>query len=183
MDFINIISKRKSKAKLKMPYPTQKEMRQIYQAAFRAPDHRLLRPTRFIEVTGDGLTKLSKIFTEFATKNNFSEERVNKFKIAPFRAPMIIVAISTTISHNKVPKIEQLLSTGAAIQNILLALDSINYGAIWRTGKLALNDGIKNYFNLDKNSEILGYIYVGTPKDNHVKIPQININKYITKWD
>ena len=34
----------------------------VYKAALRAPDHAWLRPSSFIEVSGKGLDKLSKIF-------------------------------------------------------------------------------------------------------------------------
>ena len=42
----------------------------VYQAALRAPDHAWLRPSRFIEVTGKGLDKLSDLFLEFATERH-----------------------------------------------------------------------------------------------------------------
>ena len=57
---------------------------------------------------------------------------------------MIIVAISRTISHNKVPKIEQMLSTATAAENILLALHAKNYAGMWRTGKFAFNKKLVN---------------------------------------
>ena len=57
---------RNSPREFTTPVPSKDEMREIYQAALRAPDHAWLRPSRFIEVTGAGLDKLSKIFTEFA---------------------------------------------------------------------------------------------------------------------
>ena len=52
---------------------------------------------------------------------------------------MIIILVNTFKEHPKVPAIEQKLSTAAAAQNIMLALNAMGYGAIWRTGKLAFN--------------------------------------------
>ena len=43
---------------------------------------------------------------------------------------MIIVLINTPKEHPKVPKIEQIMSTATAGQNILLALNSLGYGAM-----------------------------------------------------
>ena len=40
---------------------------------------------------------------------------------------MVIVIISSVKKHKKVPEIEQILSTAAATQNILLALHALNY--------------------------------------------------------
>ena len=62
MDALKNILNRVSARELAQPYPSNDEMKLIYQAALRAPDHAWLRPSRFIEVTGKGLEKLSKIF-------------------------------------------------------------------------------------------------------------------------
>ena len=91
--------------------------------------------------------------------------------------------VSNITKHEKVPEIEQILSTSAATQNMLLALHAMNYGAIWRTGIFALNDKIGNYLGLKNNQHILGYLYIGTPEKKPKSIPEIDINKYITKWN
>jgi len=68
MDAMTNLLTRNSPRELITPIPTKDEMHEIYQAALRAPDHAWLRPSRFIEVTGNGLDKLSKVFVEFASK-------------------------------------------------------------------------------------------------------------------
>ena len=94
-------------------------MEKVYQAALRAPDHAWQRPSRFIEVTGDGLKKLSAAFEDFAKENieNLSDEILKRYIDAPYRAPMIIIVISEIKSHPKVPEIEQMLSTAAAAES------------------------------------------------------------------
>ena len=72
MEAMKNILTRNSPRELTSPIPSSAEMQEIYQAALRAPDHAWLRPSRFIEVTGKGLEKLSKIFVEFA-KNDFKD--------------------------------------------------------------------------------------------------------------
>ena len=64
----NILN-RNSPRELSEPYPSQEEMEIIFQAALRAPDHAWLRPSRFIQVSGKGLEKLSSIFVDFARDN------------------------------------------------------------------------------------------------------------------
>ena len=184
MDAIKNLLSRNSINKLVSPHPTPSEMETIYQAALRAPDHANLKPSSFIEITGQGLEKLSNIFLQYAKEhvNDLKSEKITKYKNAPYRAPMIIIVISNIVEHKKVPEIEQILSTSAATQNILLALHALNYGAIWRTGIFALNDDIGSYLDLNENQKILGYLYVGTPSITPKKNPDIDINKYITKW-
>ena len=58
-------------------------MQAVYNAAMRAPDHAWLRPTRFIEIKGKGLDKLSKIFENFVIHDMNLEDEflINKYKM------------------------------------------------------------------------------------------------------
>ena len=69
-DALKNILNRNSPRELSKPYPSKAEMETIYQAALRAPDHAWQRPSRFIQVTGKGLEKLSSIFVDFAKDND-----------------------------------------------------------------------------------------------------------------
>ena len=86
---IDCIINRVSNKNLELPYPSDEEMQTVYKAAMRAPDHAWLRPTKFIEIKGKGLDKLSKIFEKFAILDMKleNEDLINKYKNAPYRAP------------------------------------------------------------------------------------------------
>ena len=182
MDAIKNLLTRNSISKLSDPYPSKDEMELVYQSALRAPDHAWLRPSKFIQVTGDGLEKLSQIFVNYisGTTKDVSELLLSKYKNAPFRAPMIIILVNTVKEHPKVPEIEQKLSTATAAQNIMLALNSMNYSCIWRTGKLAFNRDVQNDLGLNENQEILGYLYVGTETGVKKKIPVLDIDDFVS---
>ncbi len=179
----NILN-RNSPRELAKPYPSKKEMEKIYQAALRAPDHAWQRPSRFIQVTGKGLEKLSSIFINYAKENieGVSEAILQKYKEAPFRAPMIIILISEIKVHPKVPEIEQMFSTAAAAENILLALNALNYAGMWRTGVFALNEKISKYLELKNNQKVIGYLYVGTATGKQKKIPEMDTSEFVTEW-
>ena len=181
MDAIKNITNRISARELAKPYPSQEEMAIVYKAALRAPDHAWLRPSSFIEVKDNGLDKLSDIFYEYAlSQRKIPSEVVEKYKNAPYRAPMIIILVSTYKEHPKVPSIEQKLSTATAAQNIILALNAMKYSSIWRTGKLAFNKSIQKALGLDDNQEILGYLYVGTEVGKTKKIPELDIDNFVS---
>ena len=181
MDALKNILNRVSARELAQPYPSNDEMKLIYQAALRAPDHAWLKPSSFIEVKDEGLDKLSKIFHEYAlTLDGLSEEIINKYKNAPYRAPMIIILVSSFKEHPKVPAIEQKLSTATAAQNISLALNAMKYSCIWRTGKLAFNKTIQEKLGLSTNQEILGYLYIGTEVGKKKKIPSLDIDDFVS---
>ena len=75
-----------------------------------------------------------------------------------------------------------MLSTAAAAENILLALNALNYAGMWRTGVFALNDKISSYLGLEDNQKVLGYLYVGTPVGKQKNIPEMNSSEFVTKW-
>jgi len=182
---LSIIQNRNSHRVLTEPHPSETEMQDIYKAALRAPDHAWLKPSRFIEIKGNGLTRLSNIFTEFAVKNlGITDENIlDKYKNAPYRAPMIIALVTKLTDHPKVPYIEQKLSTAAAGQNILNAIECLGYSGIWRTGKLAFNEKLAEMMGLDGNSEIIGFLYIGTKSGKEKRLPNRPIDDHLTVWD
>jgi len=181
MDALKNILNRVSARKLSEPHPSAEEMKIVYRAALRAPDHAWLRTSSFIEVKDEGLKKLSNIFFDFGkTIPDLSNDVLNKYKNAPFRAPMIVILVNTYKEHPKVPAIEQKLSTAAAAQNIMLALNAMNYSCIWRTGKMAFNEIICKELGLNENQEILGYLYIGTETGEKKKIPNLDIDDFVS---
>ncbi len=184
MDALDNILLRNSARSLTLPHPTEEEMETVYKAALRAPDHAWLRPSRFIQVTGEGLNKLSEIFVEYAKENidDVAPETLEKYKSAPFRAPMVIILVTNVTEHPKVPEIEQMLSSATAGQNILLALNALNYSAIWRTGIFAFNEMVSQRMGLEENQKIIGYLYVGTSEGKVKNIPELDPSDYVTEW-
>ena len=181
MEALENILNRVSGRNLSKPYPSKEEMDIVYKAALRAPDHAWLRPSSFIEVKEDGLDKLSEIFFNYGKSSpDISDEIAEKYKNAPYRAPMIIILVNSFKKHPKVPPTEQKLSTAAAAQNIMLALNAMNYACIWRTGKMAFNKVIQKNLNLKDHQEILGYLYVGTEVGNKKKIPNLEIDDFVS---
>ena len=181
MDALENILNRVSARKLAEPFPSTDEMKKVYKAALRAPDHAWLRTSSFIEVKGEGLNKLSNIFLDFGkTIPNLSDDILKKYTDAPYRAPMIIILVNTHKEHPKVPSIEQKLSTAAAAQNIMLALNAMNYACIWRTGKMAFNDVIRDALGLSNKQEVLGYLYIGTEVGDKKKIPNLDIDNFVS---
>ncbi len=187
METIDALLSRRSISKLSSPHPTKDEMKDVYQAALRAPDHAWLRPWKFIEITGESRKKLGEAFINSTKKTEvLDEERQKKIAALPMRSPMVIVIIAK-INHDKpnVPRLEQIQSTAAAAQNILLALHDKGYGAYWRTGKYSSerNKYISSELSLDENSEVLGYLYVGTPETETPKVPVLENKDFVTYWD
>ena len=185
METLEAIQTRNSVPLLTDPAPTSEEMYEVYKGALRAPDHARLRPWKFIEVRGDSRDKLAKIFIDTATALNsdLSENEISKLEKAPHRAPMVIILAANIKEHPKVPEIEQIISLGAAAQNILLGIHEIGYSAVWRTGNMAFNPEITKFLGLEENFKIIGYLYVGTSTGKEKPIPELEIQDFLEVWD
>jgi|TARA_B100001540_G_C15681792_1_gene585155 nitroreductase len=185
LETLEAIQTRNSVPLLTDPAPTSEEMSEVYKGALRAPDHARLRPWKFIEVRGDSRDKLAKIFIDTATALNsdLSENEISKLEKAPHRAPMVIILAANIKEHPKVPEIEQIISLGAAAQNILLGIHEIGYSAVWRTGNMAFNPEITKFLGLEENYKIIGYLYVGTSTGKEKPIPELEIQDFLEVWD
>ena len=184
MKTIDALLTRNSSPKLTNPIPTEEQLDIAYQCALRAPDHAWIRPWKFIQITGKGLDKLSDAFISTAKKldPNTKPEILEKYKSAPFRAPLIIVLVANTKEHPKVPKIEQQLSTAAAGQNMLLAFHDMGFGGIWRTGKFSFNREISVELGLKESEIVIGYLYIGSIDGKIKKIPELESEDFVTIW-
>jgi len=180
MDALTALHTRKASPKLVEPAPSNDELTLIYQAALRAPDHAMLRPWRFLVIKGEARNKLGELFVEALQPE--TEEKKNKLLKKPLRAPMIIIAISTITEHPKVPAVEQISSTAAAVQNMSLAAHALGYASIWRTGAVAFSDEVKLGLDLSISDEIIGLLYLGSSTYENIPIPEINIEDYFEDW-
>ena len=186
METLKALLNRVSMPKLSDPAPSKDQMAKVYQAALRAPDHAWLRPWRFIEASGSGREKLGEALVRSAKRMNIDdEEKLSRYKVLPQKAPVVITLIAEIVDKPNVPEIEQIQSTAAAAQNILLALHDMGFGAYWRTGIFtsATNNYIAEELNLSKSSIVLGYLYVGTPDGEGKQIPILDNENFVTYWN
>ena len=186
METLDTLLNKISYPKLTSPLPSKEQMDIAYKAAFRAPDHGRLRPWRFIEVTGNGRDKLGKAFKNVAINNGEEDqEKLTKFENLPLRAPMIIILITEINEDSKIPAIEQIQSTAVAAQNISLALFDMGYGVYWRTGAFlsSKNSHLNKELSINEGSEVIGYLYVGSPDIKGKEIPSLNKDDYVKYWD
>ncbi|MBP5979055.1 MAG: nitroreductase family protein [Halomonas sp.] len=185
MDALTLLHERSSMGKLIEPAPTAEQMDAIYQAALRAPDHKELRPWRFIEFTGEGRTRLGELFAEaeFQEDPSASDDTLNSARKKPLRAPMIIAVIAkVTPELPKVPKMEQVISAGCAAHGILLAAHAQELGAMWRSGKYAFDPVVRKGLSLEEDDEVVAFIYLGSLGGRHKPLPQHNVADFVERW-
>jgi nitroreductase len=185
MDAIEALTSRRSPAKLVEPAPDDAQIEAMLSAAIRAPDHGRLRPWRFIFVRGEARERLGQVLADAlqARHANVPEDVLQRERAKPLRAPLVIVAAASLQEGHKIPVIEQMLAAGAAAQNILLAAHAMGFGAWWRTGDPAYDDGVKKALGLKASDAIVGFVYVGTPQGRAIIPPdEPGIKDFVREW-
>ena len=164
MGALELLHTRESATKLGDPAPGASELESIFAAAVRAPDHGRLRPWRFVVIRGDAREAFGELMASSlkARCPDTSPEGLARERAKALRAPLIVVAVARVQEAARIPQIEQVLSAGAAAQNIMLAAHALGYGAMWKTGDPAYDDTVKAGLHLQASDRIVGFLYLGT---------------------
>ena len=181
---LQLMRERVSYPRLAEPAPSGDELREIMMTALRAPDHKVLRPARYMLIEGLARESLGDVFAEAAKiKDSECESaKLEKCRNMPMRAPLILVAISKNIEHLKVPFFEQEQHVAAGLAHILLALQARGFGGIWRTGEMAVDDHVKASLGVDRHESLVGFLYIGTPVGEPKRIPQLDFEEFFSYW-
>jgi len=184
MEAYEALVNRVSPSILEEPAPDHETERKIIAAALRAPDHKRLRPWRFISIRGDARHKLGDIFAAAYQQKTpgASPEVIEREKKKPLRSPLILVVVAKIVEDASVPAVEQILSAGAAAQNIILASEALGFGAVWKTGEAAYDPLIKEALGVKPQEEIVGYIYIGTAKARPKAPAPLDVSAFLTTW-
>lgn len=183
MDALDALITRKSTAQLEEPAPEGADLEALFQAALRAPDHGCLRPWRFIVFRDDMRAELGEIFCEaLEAKNPEAGEAVlEKERKKPYRAPLVVAVLAKVQQHPKVPAIEQVISAGAAAQNIMIAAHALGYAGIWRSGPPCFDDHVRARLGAVGEDQIVGFLYLGTAR-SHPPMPEVPFSEYVMEW-
>jgi nitroreductase len=101
----------------------------------------------------------------------------------PLRAPLLIaVAAKVDRHHPKIPEIEQILSTAAAAQNILIAAHAQGFGAKWLTGANAYDEHVKQALGLDPDDRLVSFVYLGSRAGEPPQVPHADASAHTVEW-
>lgn len=184
MKALDALHTRISAPRLSDPPPDQSTLDNIYRAALRAADHGHLRPWRFLIVRGESRGKLGNLFLQASLEQNpeLPPEKQENIRQKPLRAPLIVVTISSSKQHPKVPEFEQDLSAAAASQNMLVAAHAQGVGAMWRTGSMAYHATVMKGLGLQQHEKIIGFLYLGTINSPLKTLPQPDVDEFFKEW-
>jgi nitroreductase len=173
MQAIDALLKRRSAKTLTDPAPDDGALELLLESAARAPDHGRLRPWRFIVIRGTTRERLGELMADqlLRAQPAASAESLQRERQKALRAPLIVVVAASCNASARIPPIEQILSAGAAAQNIMLAATALGFGAMWRTGGAAYDEKVKVALGLEPADAIVGFLYLGTTPADAVPAP------------
>lgn len=165
-EFIDFLLSRRSVIAnlIKSPGPTQEDLEKIVQAAMRVPDHGRLEPWRMLVLRDQAREELGHVLKDAFVKENpkATEVQVNYEQNRLTRAPVVVAVVSKVLKDHKIPEWEQILSSGAACQTMLIAAQSMGYAAQWLTEWYAYHPAVSEALNLEENERIAGFVYIGS---------------------
>lgn len=169
---------------LSEPAPNDAELNAILEIAMNAPDHKRLRPYRFVTIRGDARYKLSEIFVQATQRRepDVDAAYLAKQREKPLRSPLIVVVIASLVDEEKVPEIEQMLAAGAAAHGLMLAANALGFGSIWLTGANAYDDYVCAELGLGEHERIIGFLYLGTPELAIPPRPIPDVGDFVSEW-
>lgn len=166
------------------PGPSDEELETILRASMRVPDHGRLTPWRFILIKGENRARFGKILgAAFRQANDDAIDELVEVEEERFeRAPIVVAVISRVTKGHKIPEWEQLLSSGAACQNMLHAAHASGYAAQWITEWPAYDANIHKALGLEDGDQVAGFVYIGTAKEPPTERLRPEFDDVVSEW-
>jgi nitroreductase len=161
---LDLLLARRSVGPLQEPAPAGADLDLILDAGLRAPDHGKLRPWRFVVIRGDARLAFGERLAEAAANRDPANGAAlgERYRAWVRRMPMLI-AVGAVVKSGNIPEIEQLLSAGAAVMNMLNAAHLLGYGGMWVTGANTYDPAVNAALGFEPPSRLIGILTVGTP--------------------
>ena len=130
-----------------------------------APTHAHTEPWRFIVIGHNRVKEFTarhaQLYEQHTDPKSYTPEKGSKLQSLGENVSHIIIAWMKRIPSHKIPVIEEIAATSAAIQNLLLAATSKGIVSFWSSSGLTHHQSMKNEFKLGDEDLILGIIYLG----------------------
>lgn len=186
MEAIDLLLSRRSVSATMLgdPGPSEDDLQKILSAAVRVPDHGKIGPWRLQVIRKEGQRKLGALYVELVKKKNpeAAEKQIEMERNRPQYAPILVCVTAKLNPEHKIPIVEQRLSGGALCCNLINAAHALGYGANWVTGWPAYDAEVKKALGHSADTDIIGFIYLGTPKEKPAERPRPTLGDIVSEW-
>lgn len=206
MELKKVIKERQSIRKYEDVKPSVEEVKEIIDAARLAPSAANAQMWYFVAVYNKDLKEKIKktIENKYEEMKNWSVskgseselERIKGNSTFFLKAPVIIACFMEPIISFRekilqakgiseeqilrmVPK-RDIISMGAAIENILLTSVDLGYGACWLNAPVVAYKELEELFNLDKKYHLVSFIAIGKSIDSTPRVNKKRLEDILT---
>ena len=184
-DFWNILAARRNYTlrRLLAPGPDAAALARIVEAAAHAPDHGLLRPWRFVLIPEQRRADLGEVFAQALLQRDpdCGEEALATARDKAQRSPCLLVAVlKDDPAQRAIPRHEKLVSLGCAIQNMLVAAQSMGYASGLASGAAMDAAGMRALLRLGDDEQAICFIGLGTTSAPKPPRPRPDAAQFLT---
>ena len=176
-------SRRSRPAKtLQAPGPSRAELEELLEVAARVPDHGKLEPWRFIVIEGAAMQRLAEAAEQAAKDAGLDATQTAKAR-AQFDMGICAVAVVTSpVTSEKVPEIEQVYSAGAVCLSLVNAALASGWGANWLSGAPSHDRSfVEGALGLAPHESLAGFVHIATETTAAPERPRPDV-KAKTTW-
>lgn len=182
---LDLLLHRRSVKLLAEPGPSPEQLETILTAAARVPDHKGLAPWRFIVFEGAARQQFGEMLAEVLAaedKEPPSPVRLETERQRLMGAPVTIAVVSRVRETPGAPEWEQVLSSGAACQNLVIAANAMGFGCNWVTRWFAYSPGVRAHLALASEERIAGFIHIGTARERQPDRKRPLLGDVVTRY-
>lgn len=151
--------------RLAEPGPDAGQLGMILNAAATAPDHGQLLPWRFVRVPQAARVRLAEVFGAALLERDAgaTSEQLAQAREKAHRSPLLLLVVVDGLRGDpEIDLFERILSTGCAVQNMLLMATALGYGSALTSGKALKSAGLRMLFGLAQGEHALCFVSIGT---------------------
>ncbi len=146
---------------------------QLLENATWSPNHGKLEPWQFFVFADETREKLGdfliKLYKKLTPKEDYNELKATKLRNRMSESSHIIVVVAKTNQNPRIPEIEDIEAVACGIQNLQLSATVYGLASYWGTGALVYAEETHSQLGLSDNEKVVGFLYLGVPKDDLVK--------------
>lgn len=154
-----------SPKRLVEPGPSPQQVEALMALAAAAPDHGLLTPWRFIVVPAAQRQRLAEVFALALIDRDpgATLEQIESAREKAYRAPLLMVAVACLGPREPdIPRLERMISMGAAVQNVLLGAHALGFGAGLTSGQAMKSPRMRELCGLAEGEYAVCCVNIGS---------------------
>lgn len=145
------------------PEPTQSELKTMFRAATRVPDHAMLTPWRFILYRGETRESVGQLLADLLEQREGPlNDAQRKKELTRFsRAPLVVGVVSSPKENATIPQWEMFLSGGMAAMNFMIAANALGYQTNIITNWYSDTEEGRRILGIAPHERVIGFIHIG----------------------